>query len=69
MTGALGFFALFFDFIIDLFMGRGGTSVLRAAFIVYLLRIRKNILARLPRIEDSIQLRSNLPEPTGLGAR
>ena len=28
MTGALGFFALFFDFILDLFLGRLGTSVL-----------------------------------------
>ena len=69
MTGALGFFALFFDFILDFFLGRVGTTVLGMTFIAYLLWIRKNVLARLPRIEDSIQLRSNLPEPTGLGAR
>jgi hypothetical protein len=65
MTGALGFFALFFDFILDLFLGRVGTSVLGVAFIAYLLWIRKNILIRFPRIEHSVQRSSNMPDPAG----
>ena len=69
MTGALCFFALFFDFILDLFQGRIGTSVLGVVFIVYLLWIRKNLVARISRIEDSIQPRSNMPEPTDPGIR
>ena len=64
ITGALGFFALFFDFILDLFLGRTGTSVLGVAFIAYLLWIRKNILARLPRIQDPVQLGPNMPKST-----
>jgi len=64
MTGAIGFFALFFDFILDLFLGRIGTIVLGIAFITYLLWIRKNILARLPRIQDPVQPKSNMPKPT-----
>jgi hypothetical protein len=63
ITGALGFFALFFDFILDIFLGRIGTSALGIVFIVYLLWIRKNVLAHFPRIEDSIQFRSKIPEP------
>jgi len=62
ITGALGFFALFFDFILDLFLGRVGTSVLGMAFIAYLLWIRKNILAGFPRIAHSVQPSSNMPE-------
>lgn len=64
MTGAIGFFALFFDFILDLFLGRIGTIVLGISFITYLLWIRKNILARLPRIQDPVQPKSNMPKPT-----
>jgi hypothetical protein len=63
MTGALGFFALFFDFILDLFLGRVGTSVLGIAFIAYLLWIRKNILARFPRVEHSLQPGTSIPGP------
>jgi hypothetical protein len=69
ITGALGFFALFFDFILDFFLGRVGTSVLGVAFVAYLLWIRKNILARLPRIEHSVQASSKMPEPTEPGTR
>jgi hypothetical protein len=69
IAGALGFFALFFDFILDLFLGRVGTSVLGVVFIAYLLWIRKNILARLPRVEHSVRASSNMPEPTEPGAR
>jgi hypothetical protein len=69
ITGALGFFALFFDFILDIFLGRVGTSFLGIAFIAYLLWIRKNILAHFPKVEDSAQLASTIPEPTGPGVR
>src|SRR5438132_1329591 len=64
MTGALCFFALFFDFILDLFLGRIGTSLLGVAFLVYLLWVRKNILARLPRIQDPVQPKPNMPKST-----
>jgi hypothetical protein len=64
MAGALGFFALFFDFILDIFLGRIGTSVLGVAFIVYLLWIRKKILVPPPRTGDSLQIKSRIPEPT-----
>jgi hypothetical protein len=63
ITGALGFFALFFDFILDIFLGRVGTSVLGVAFIAYLLWIRKNILAQFPRVGTSVRLGSSTPEP------
>ena len=69
ITGALGFFALFFDFILDLFLGRLGTSVLGVAFIVYLLWIRKKIILQLPRKPPSVQLGSEMPEPTEPGSR
>jgi hypothetical protein len=69
MTGALGFFALFFDFILDLFLGRLGTSVLGLAFIAYLLWVRKKIILQLPRKPSSVQLGSGVPEPTEPGAR
>jgi hypothetical protein len=69
MTGALGFFALFFDFILDLFLGRVGTSVLGVAFIVYLLLIRKKIILQLPGKPGSVQIRSEMPEPSEPGAR
>ena len=42
LTGALGFWALFFDPILEL-LGRLGTSVLGGAFVVYLLLVRKRI--------------------------
>jgi hypothetical protein len=69
MTGAIGFFALFFDFILDLFLGRLGTSVLGVAFILYLLWIRKKIVLQLPRKPGSVQIRSEMREPTEPGAR
>jgi hypothetical protein len=69
ITGALGFFALFFDFILDLFLGRLGTSVLGVAFIAYLLWIRKKIILQLPGKPPSVQLESEMPEPTEPGAR
>ena len=69
MTGALGFFALFFDFILDLFLGRLGTSVLGVVFVVYLLWIRKKIILQLPRKQPSVQLGSRIPEPTEPGVR
>jgi hypothetical protein len=67
MTGALGFFAAFFDLILESF-GRLGTSVLGVAFIIYLLWLRKKII-QLPRSQSSIQLRSGMPEPTDPGVR
>jgi hypothetical protein len=70
ITGALGFFALFFDFILDLFLGRVGTSVLGVAFVVYLLWIRKKIILQLPRKPPpSTQLGSEMPEHTEPGVR
>ncbi len=69
ITGALGFFALFFDFILDLFLGRLGMSVLGLVFIVYLLWIRKKLNLQLPRKPPSVQLGSEMPEPTEPGAR
>ena len=69
ITGALGFFALFFDIILDLFLGRLGTSVLGMAFVVYLLWIRKKLFLQLHGKPPSVQLGSEMPEPTELGAR
>jgi hypothetical protein len=69
ITGALGFFALFFDFILDLFFGRLGTGFLGLAFVVYLLWIRKKIILQLPRKPPYVQLGSEVPEPTEPGAR
>jgi len=68
MTGALGFFAAFFDFILESF-GRLGTSALGVAFIVYLLWIRKRIILQLSRSKSSFQLGSKMPEPTDPGLR
>jgi len=64
ITGALGFFALFFDFILDLFLGRLGTSVLGVAFVVYLLWIRKKITLQLPGKGPQAQLGFEMPEHT-----
>jgi hypothetical protein len=69
IAGALGFFALFFDFILDLFLGRLGTSVLGVAFVAYLLWIRKKIILQLPRKPPYVQLGSEMLEPTEPGAR
>jgi hypothetical protein len=69
MTGALSFFALFFDFILDLFLGRLGTGFLGLAFVVYLLWIRKKIILQLPRKPPYVQLGSEMLEPTEPGAR
>jgi len=68
MTGALGFFALFFDFILDLFLGRLGTSILGLAFIAYLLWIRKKIVLQLHGKPPSVLLESKIPEPLEPGA-
>lgn len=55
MTGALGFFAGFFDLILES-LGRIGTSALGISFVIYLLWIRKKIIFHLgPR-------RRSLPE-------
>jgi hypothetical protein len=69
ITGALCFFALFFDFILDLFLGRFGTSVLGVIFIVYLLLIRKKIIVQIHGKPPSVRLGSEMPEPTEPGAR
>ncbi len=68
MTGALGFFAAFLDFILESF-GRLGTSALGVAFILYLLWIRKKIILQFPRSKSSAQLGSRMPEPTDPGVR
>jgi hypothetical protein len=68
MTGALGFFAAFFDFILES-IGRLGTSALGVAFIVYLLWIRKKIILQLPRKQSPIQLGSEMPGPADPGVR
>jgi hypothetical protein len=69
ITGALGFFALFFDLILDLFLGRLGTSVLGVAFVVYLLWIRRKIILQLPGKRPSVQLASEIPEHVEPGVR
>ncbi len=69
ITGALGFFVFFFDFILDLFLGRLGTSVLGLAFVVYLLWIRKKIILQLHGKRLSVQLGSEMPEHTEPGVR
>jgi hypothetical protein len=68
MTGALGFFAALFDFILES-LGRLGTSALGVAFIIYLFWIRKRIILQLPRSQSSVQLGSEMPEPTDPGVR
>jgi hypothetical protein len=57
MTGALGFFAAFFDFILES-LGRLGTSALGVAFIIYLLWIRKRIILQLPGQQSLFNLGS-----------
>lgn len=47
MTGALGFFAAFFDIILET-LGRLGTSVLGVSFIIYLLWVRKKTVLLSP---------------------
>jgi hypothetical protein len=68
MTGALSFFAAFFDLILES-LGRLGTSALGIAFVIYLLWIRKKIILQLPRKQPSVQLGSGIPEPTEPGLR
>jgi hypothetical protein len=68
MTGALGFFAAFFDLILKS-LGRIGTSALGIAFVIYLLWIRKKIVLQLPRQPSSVQLGFEMPEPTDPGSR
>lgn len=46
MAGALGFFAAFFDMILEL-IGRQGTGVLGITFVVYLFWLRKRITVNL----------------------
>jgi hypothetical protein len=48
ITGALGFWALFFDVILEL-VGRLGTSLLGISFVVYLLFLRRKTLGKLVR--------------------
>jgi hypothetical protein len=62
ITGALSFFALFLDWILEL-SGRLGTAALGVVFIVYLLWIRKKVQMHLPKVGESIQLGSMMPEP------
>jgi hypothetical protein len=62
MTGALGFFAAFFDLILES-LGRLGTSALGIAFIIYLSWIRKKIILQLPRQQSPVQLGFEMPEP------
>jgi hypothetical protein len=68
ITGALGFWALFFDPILEL-LGRLGTSVLGGAFIVYLLLLRKRISLRRAGASSPAQVGVELPKPTGPSVR
>jgi hypothetical protein len=68
IAGAMGFFAAFFDVILEL-IGRLGTSALGTAFIVYILWIRKKIILQLPRQQPSAQLASGIPEAIEPGVR
>lgn len=68
MTGALGFWALFFDLILEL-LGRFGTSVLGGAFVVYLLLLRKRISPGFSDAPSPSQVGVELPKPTGPAVR
>jgi hypothetical protein len=63
MTGALGFWALFFDPILEL-SGRLGTSVLGGAFVAYLILLRRRVTLRFPRTSSPAQVGVELPKPT-----
>ena len=58
MTGALGFFAMFFDLILEL-IGRLGTGVLGIAFVVYLFWLRKRITMRLGFKHEPLSLNNS----------
>lgn len=62
-TGALGFWAAFFDPILEL-LGRLGTSVLGAAFVAYLLFLRKRIDSKFAGASSPTQGGVELPKPT-----
>ncbi len=62
MTGALGFFAALFDFILES-LGRLGTSALGVAFVIYLLWIRKKIIVQLPGKPPPFQLGPEIQRP------
>ena len=64
MTGALGFFAAFFDLILES-LGRIGTSILGISFIVYLLWIRKKTIIRPGLSQPSLP--GELPHPGSTG--
>ena len=61
--GALGFWAIFFDPILEL-LDRLGTSVLGGAFVLYLLSLRKRITPRLSGAPSPSQVGPELPKPT-----
>jgi hypothetical protein len=63
ITGSLGFWALFFDPILEL-TGRFGTSVLGGVFVVYLVFLRKKIRLRFPGTPSPAQVGVELPKPT-----
>ena len=64
MTGALGFFAGFFDLILES-LGRLGTSALGISFLLYLLWIRRKIIAHLgPKPRSPPEL-IQVPGPSG----
>jgi hypothetical protein len=65
---ALGFWALFFDPILEL-LGRLGTSILGETFVVYLLLLRKRISLRLSSAPSPSQVGLELPKPKGLNVR
>ena len=64
MTGALGFFAAFFDLILES-LGRIGTSVLGISFIVYLLWIRKKTIVQASLNQRSASEQIAIPGPYG----
>jgi hypothetical protein len=67
ITGAIGFWALFFDSILEL-IGRLGTSILGLAFVAYLMFLRKRTARGLIAIPSS-NVEPELPNPTEPGPR
>jgi hypothetical protein len=62
ITGALGFWALFFDSILEL-VGRLGTSILGLSFVAYLVLLRKRTALGFKASPSACPLVTELPKP------
>jgi hypothetical protein len=68
ITGAIGFWALFFDSILEL-IGRLGASILGLSFVAYLIFQRKRTARGLIAIPSTSNVEPGLPNPTEPGPR